>query len=200
MLKFSIKIFSMMLATVVCATALAQDPDWHVVPKDDLSGNRGEIAKQLQTDADEATCLQVLQREGTDDDTLYLKMLACKRLGIYGTVAAVPQLVSMLEKTNEGFFARYALETIPGAEVDAALCEALPNLKDPAVIAGVLTTLGVRGNTASAKTAFQFVKSDNAEVRKAAAYAFAATYEEGTSDITGDTSGHIRSQIGRAHV
>ena len=189
MTKFSIKIFSLLLATVVCATALAQDPDWHVVPKDDLSGNRGEIAKQLQTDADEATCLQVLQREGTDDDTLYLKMLACKRLGIYGTVAAVPQLVSMLEKTNEGFFARYALETIPGAEVDAALCEALPNLKDPAVIAGVLTTLGVRGNLTSAKTAFQFVENDDADVRKAAAYAFVSSFgEEAPSNLSGDSS------------
>ena len=188
MTKISIRIFSLLLAATVCATAFAQDPDWHVVPKDDLSGNRGEIARQLQNDADEATCLQVMQREGTDDDTLYLKMLAGKRLGIHGTVAAVPQLVSMLEKDKEGFFARYALETIPGAEVDAALCEALPKLKDPAVIAGVLTTLGVRGNPASAKTAFQFVKSDNAEVRKAAAYALASTIDVNAVDHTIDTS------------
>ena len=175
----------MLLAMVVCATALAQDPDWHVVPKDDLSGNRGEIAKQLLTDADEATCLQVLQRDGTDDDTLYLQMLACKRLGIQGTAVAIPQLVSLLDVEHLGFFARYALETIPGAEVDGALCDALPNLKRPDAIAGVLTTLGVRGNPTSTKTAFQFLKNDDAEIRIAAAYAVASTYVEGTS-IIGD--------------
>ena len=158
---------------VVGTMAFAQDPDWHVVPKDDLSGNRGEIAKVLQTTADEATCLQVLQREGTDDDTLYLKQLACKRLGTHGTAASVPQLISMLDLENQGFFARYALETIPGDEVDAALCKALPNLKRPDAIAGVLTSLGVRANPNSTETAKAFLVFDNAEVRKAAAYAFA---------------------------
>ncbi|MCL2117760.1 MAG: HEAT repeat domain-containing protein [Planctomycetaceae bacterium] len=173
MTKLTFKIFSTLIAMTFCATTFAQDPDWHVVPKDDLTGTRPAIARVLQTTADEATCLQVMQQEGTNDDTLYLKMLAGKRLGTHGTVASVPQLVSMLEQGQAGFFARYALETIPGAEVDAALCEVLPKLKDPAVVAGVLTTLGVRANPASMKTAREFLTNSDADVRKAAAYAFA---------------------------
>ena len=173
MKKITLRILSVMIITAICATVFAQDPDWHVVPKDDLSGNRGEIAKTLQTSATEDVCLEVMQRPENDENTLYLKMLAGKRLATHGTVKSVPVLIAMLEKDKEGFSARYALETIPGAEVDAALCEALPNLKDPAVIAGVLTTLGVRANSASTDTALQFMKNDNADVRKAAAYAFA---------------------------
>jgi len=181
------KIFGTLAIMALCATIYAQDPDWHVIPKDDLAGNRGEIAKILQNSASEAVCLEVLQREGSDDDTLYLKMLACKRLGTHGTAASIPQLVAMLEKKNEGFFARYALETIPGPQVDAALCEVLPNLKDPAVIAGVLTTLGVRGNADSAKTASEFfVASDDIDVRKAAAYAFASCFADDKPTISND--------------
>ncbi len=182
MTKISLKILCVSLALALGATAFAQDPDWHVVPKDDLSGNRGEIAKQLQTDADEATCLQVLQREGTDEDTLYLKMLACKRLGTTGTAASIPQLVSMLDEEHVGFFARYALETIPGDEVDAALCEALPKLKNADAVAGVLTTLGVRANPDSAVAAIFELRHNNIEVRRAAAYAFAACLDDAAFD------------------
>ncbi|MCL2622795.1 MAG: HEAT repeat domain-containing protein [Planctomycetaceae bacterium] len=180
MKKLTYKLLCTLMAAAFCAAAFAQDPDWHVIPKDDLAGNRGELAKILQTTATEEQCLEVMQRESDvalvalDENTLYLKMLAGKRLATHGTAKSVPVLVAMLEKYPEGFFARYALETIPGAEVDAALCEALPNLKEPTVIAGVLTTLGVRGNAASEKTIFGFVKNDDADVRNAAAYAYSS--------------------------
>lgn len=156
----------------------AQDPAWHQIPKDDLAGNRGEIAGILQSTATQEQCLQIPQRPETDNDTLYLKMLACKRLGTHGNAAAAPQLIAELDKDKEGFYVRYALETIPGAEVDAALCEATKQLKRTAALAGVLTTLGVRAEyygprAGSAETAKGFLGHDDAEVRKAAAYAFA---------------------------
>ena len=154
---------------------LAQDPDWHQVPKEDLLGNRGEIAKTIQATQDEKILLEIWQRPETDEGVLYLKMLAAKRLGLYGTKAAVPVLVPRLDNDKDGFYARYALETIPGTEVDVALGEALKTIKKPEVLAGILTTLGVRGNPVSAEVAASFLTHENADVRRAAGYAFAMT-------------------------
>ncbi|MDR1269138.1 MAG: HEAT repeat domain-containing protein, partial [Planctomycetaceae bacterium] len=114
-----------------------------------------------------------VKQPGTEDDILRLKMFAYKRLGMYGTKAAVPVLVEKLDIEKEGFYARYALETIPGIEVDAALCEATKTVKRPETLAGILTTLGVRGNSKSAATAKEFLKHEDLDVRKAAGYAYA---------------------------
>ena len=153
----------------------AQDPEWHRPPAQDLAGNRGEIARILHTTTDENIMLQIWQRDGVDEDTLFLKMLAGKRLGLYGTAAAAPILVARLDNEMDGFFARYALETIPGDEVDAALAEALPTLQRTEALAGVLTTLGVRANPNSAAAIAPFLTHEDADVRNAAAYAFAMT-------------------------
>ena len=158
--------------------APAQDPSWHQVPAEDLRGNRGEIARTIHATQDETFLLEIWQRSEVDEDILYLKMLAGKRLGLYGTKASVPVLVQRLDNDQDGFFARYALETIPGTEVDVALGEALKTLERPAAIAGVLTTLGVRSNPVSAETARSFLTHDDIDVRRAAGYAFALTAGE----------------------
>ncbi|MDR0870383.1 MAG: hypothetical protein LBN39_06280 [Planctomycetaceae bacterium] len=163
--------------TLIVLSALplsAQDPDWHVVPKDDLLGNRGPIAKELLATTDEGKMLQIWQRPETDEGILYLKMLAAKRLGTHGTKAAVPVLIPKLDSPIEGFYARYALETIPGDEVDEALAKAAAGVK-PETLAGILTTLGVRANPKSAAAAKNFLKNENKDVRKAAGYAYAKT-------------------------
>ncbi|MGL4593882.1 MAG: HEAT repeat domain-containing protein, partial [Thermoguttaceae bacterium] len=161
----------------------AQDPSWHKIPKDDLMGNRGEIARKLQSDATEQECLDIMKRTETDEPVLYLKMLACKRLATHGTEAAVPILVSQMDEDIPGFYARYALETIPSEKVDVALCEILPTLKNPKAIAGVLTTLGVRANpkTAekSAEIAQKFLSHENRDVSVAAGYSLAACCDAG---------------------
>lgn len=167
--------FSFLFITALAFAVQAQDPDWHQIPKDDLLGNRGPLAKTLQTTTDEKVMLQIWQRPETEEGVLYLKMLAAKRLGTHGTKAAVPVLVLKLGSITERFYARYALETIPGDEVDAALCEATADLKNPAALAGVLTTLGVRANPKSAATAKSFLKHEDGDVRKAAGYAYAKT-------------------------
>ncbi len=167
-----------LLAVAFALPLFAQDPDWHQVPKDDLLGNRGEIAKTLLTTTSETTMLSIVQRPETDEAILYLKMLACKRLGTHGTKAAIPALVASLDKEKEGFYARYALETIPGPEVDAALCDAVKKLTRPEAIAGTLTTLGVRKNPASAATAKDFLANENFDVAQAAGYAYASTAGE----------------------
>jgi len=178
-MKPYIFLFSLLLTVPL----FAQDPDWHQVPKDDLLGNRGEIAKTLLTTTDENVMLGIVQRPETDEPVLYLKMLACKRLATHGTKAAIPALVAQLDKEKEGFFARYALETMPGPEVDAALCAALKDLKRPEAIAGVLTTLGVRKNPAAAATVKEFLNHENFDVAQSAGFAYAATGGEGAVEF-----------------
>jgi len=168
-------LLSLLLLSFSAAFVLAQDPSWHQVPKDDLFGNRGEIAKVLHVTQDENVLLEIWQRPEVEEEILYLKMLAAKRLGLYGTKAAVPVLVPRLDNDKDGFYARYALETIPGEEIDAALCEALKTIDKPQVLAGILTTLGVRGNPESAATIQTFLTHADTDVRRAAGYAYALT-------------------------
>jgi hypothetical protein len=162
--------------------AVAQDPSWHRVPQEDLLGNRGEIAKIIHATQDEKVLLEIWQRPETDEGVLYLKMLAAKRLGLYGTKESIPILVARLDDEKDGFYARYALETIPGAEIDNALGEALKTVERPATIAGIITTLGVRGNSASAAVVLPFLTHDNLDIRKAAGYAYALTAGDGGMD------------------
>ena len=164
-----------LLLFLSAALVSAQDPDWHRPPAQDLQGNRGEIARILHNTTDENIMLEVWRRPGVDEDTLFLKMLAGKRLGLYGTAAAVPVLVPRIGVDQDSFFARYALETIPGNEVDIALAEALKNIEYPPALAGVLTTLGVRANPIVAQAVVPFITHEDADVRNAAAYAFACT-------------------------
>ncbi|MDR3181590.1 MAG: HEAT repeat domain-containing protein [Planctomycetaceae bacterium] len=140
--------------------------------------NTAETAKQLQTlpnngGANEDFCLQVLKRTGDDNDTLFLKILACKQLGKYGTKAAVPVLLPLFDAGEQGFYVRYALETLPGTDVDAEVCKYIKDIKSPVALAGTLTTLGVRANPDSAAAAKEYLANENPDVRKAAAYAYA---------------------------
>ncbi|MDR3232550.1 MAG: HEAT repeat domain-containing protein [Planctomycetaceae bacterium] len=175
------------LCTVSFLTAgylFAQDTDWQQASKEYIADKSGEIAKKLQTPphqggAAEEQCLQILKRTEDDRTVLFLKMLACKQLGKYGTPASVPVLLPLFDKDKQGFYARYALETLPGAKVDAEILQYLKKLNVPAAIAGTLTTLGVRaqyanGNADSAAAVKDFLKHDDLDVRKAAAYAFAS--------------------------
>ena len=162
-----------LLAAALATPLFAQD--WLMTPTEELKGEYAKVAQELQTTTNENTLIQTILRPGAEDATLYLKMLACKRLATHGTKAAIPALVAQLDKEKEGFYARYALETIPGAEVDAALCAALKDLKRPDAVAGVLTTLGVRKNPASAAAAKELMKHENVDVAQSAGYAYAAT-------------------------
>ena len=172
--------FSLLFLFFSATFTLAQVTTWNwdEAPPEDLLGNRGEIAKTIQTSTDESKLLEIWQRPEVEEGVLYLKMLAAKRLGVYGTKAAVPVLTARLDNDKDGFYARYALETIPGTEVDTALCEALKKIETPSTLAGILTTLGVRGNSVSAEAVKPLLTHKNADVRKAAGYAYALTAKE----------------------
>jgi HEAT repeat protein len=163
------------VSVFLTGSVFGQDPGWHQVPKEALLEKGADVIKMLLSTTDETAMLNIVKQPGTEDDILRLKMFAYKRLGMYGAKAAVPVLVEKLDIEKEGFYARYALETIPGDEIDVALCEAAKNVKRPETLAGILTTLGVRGHSKSAATAKEFLKHENLDVRKAAGYAYANT-------------------------
>ncbi|MDR2642568.1 MAG: HEAT repeat domain-containing protein [Planctomycetaceae bacterium] len=170
------QIFNLILVLLfpVCA-AFAQDPDWYKLSDDALNSKGAEIIRKLLNSTNEAEMLVIVKPSTNDDLRLRIKIYAYKRLAIYGTKAAVPVLVEKLEIPKEGFYARYALESIPGKEVDAALCEITGSVKKPEVLAGILTTLGVRTNPESAVTAKSFLTHADPNVKQSAAYAYAST-------------------------
>jgi HEAT repeat protein len=158
----------------ICAV-FAQDPGWHKVPKDTLVASSADIIKKIIISTDEAELLKIVEPETNDEESLRVKMFAYKRLALYGTKNAVPTLVGKLDIDKEGFYSRYALESITGKEIDVALCQAAKKTTKPIVLAEILTTLGVRANTVSKTTAKSFLTHKDPNVKRAAAYAFAST-------------------------
>jgi antitoxin (DNA-binding transcriptional repressor) of toxin-antitoxin stability system len=96
----------------------------------------------------------------------------CSMLAMVGSAKSVPILAPLLRDPKTTEAARYALQPIPGAEVDAALREALPAVIDRAK-AGLIGTIAMRGDVAArpALTAIQQNAAEPALVREAAARA-----------------------------
>ena len=64
-----------------------------------------------------------------DDASIFEKSIACKRLAVVGTEAAVPVLAGLLEDEKLSHLARYGLEPIPSPEVDKVFLASLTTLK-----------------------------------------------------------------------
>ncbi len=77
------------------------------------------------------------------------KVDACRQLGVIGTKDAVPALAALLGDEKLSHMARYGLEPIPDASVDAALRDALDKLKGRPLV-GVVGSLGVRRDPSAA--------------------------------------------------
>jgi HEAT repeat protein len=98
------------------------------------------------------------------------KDTVCRYLKVVGTAAAVPALGAMLPYAEHSHMARYALESIPGPQADEALREALPVLRGE-LLAGVLGSLGFRGDAASVPAVAPYLHDADPQVAKAAALA-----------------------------
>jgi len=72
----------------------------------------------------------------------------CEMLALVGSARSVPVLASLLRQPNTRESARYALEAIPGAEVDTALRDALAELTGDAK-AGLIGTIAARQDAAA---------------------------------------------------
>ncbi|MCL2306560.1 MAG: hypothetical protein FWC43_14575 [Planctomycetaceae bacterium] len=164
-MKYRPLLLSVVFATTMMFSASVFAQSWLMAKTEELKGEYGEVAKTLQTTVNEATLLAMLQQPGTDNEILFLKMLACKRLATQGTKEAVPTLAKMLDDEKTALYARYALEQIPADEVDAALAEATKTL-DGLLLIGVIGSIANRGKVEAEATLYALVATEDAKGRK----------------------------------
>ncbi|MCF7708781.1 MAG: DUF1080 domain-containing protein [Verrucomicrobia bacterium] len=98
------------------------------------------------------------------------KQDACRELSRIATAGSVPVLAELLDDPKLSHMARYALEPIPDASVDAALREALGEVKGEQ-LAGVIGSLGVRRDERAVPALAQLLSHEKAVVSAAAARA-----------------------------
>jgi HEAT repeat protein len=98
------------------------------------------------------------------------KALACKKLAIDGSAAAVPDLAKLLPDPKLQSWARIALEAIPGSEADEALRKAAESLEGRLLV-GVINSLGVRRDAKAVEQLANRLEDKDADVASASAVA-----------------------------
>lgn len=114
----------------------------------------------------EADLLGVLRGDAAAAD----KAMACKKLAVYGSKAAVPDLAKFLSNPQLASWARIALEAIPGAEADEALRKSTASLEGNLLI-GVINSIGVRRDAAAVELLSARLQDKDGEIATAAAIA-----------------------------
>jgi HEAT repeat protein len=102
--------------------------------------------------------------------TLASKDYICRQLSLIGTGASVPQLTAMLANPKTADMARYALERIPGDDVNEALRRALTKALGKERI-GIIDTLGNRRDAAAVAPLSRLLGDRDAAAAAAAASA-----------------------------
>ncbi len=138
-----------LLNLVLLSSAVAQQP----LP---AKGNEAELIAVLNSDAQ-----------------LFDKAKACQRLAVIGTAKSVPALTQLLNDPQLSHYARLGLESNPSPEVDAALREALANMKGELLV-GVINTIGVRRDAKAASPLQELATSEDDAVASAALAALGA--------------------------
>jgi len=116
--------------------------------------------------------LQVIQSSGSRKD----KADACRELAVVGDRKAVPALVPLLGNEELSHYARHALETMRGAEVDTALRNELSEVKGRLLV-GVIASLGVRKDVKAVKPLSGLLADNDPQVAQAAARALGSIGE-----------------------
>lgn len=131
-----------------------------------ISGNAALRASAAEALPAEAELLAVLRSDASEAD----KALACKKLAIKGSAAAVGDLATLLSNERLASWARIPLEAIPGPEADAALRTAAGSLSGRLLV-GVINSIGVRRDAAATSLLEARLADADAEVASAAAAA-----------------------------
>ncbi len=121
---------------------------------------------QVKTMEKENDLIAVLKSESPPGD----KAIACKRLAIYGTAEAAPELAKLLSNEQLAAWARIALEAIPGQKVDETLRKATQELRGRLLV-GVINSIGVRRDAGAIESITPKLKDKDAEVASAVAVA-----------------------------
>jgi HEAT repeat protein len=98
------------------------------------------------------------------------KALACKKLAVYGSSEAVPELAKLLTDAELASWCRIALEAIPGDEANEALRASLPMLEGRLLV-GAINSLGVRHDADAVEPLTERLTDANPDVASAAAVA-----------------------------
>ncbi|HET6426440.1 MAG TPA: HEAT repeat domain-containing protein [Planctomycetaceae bacterium] len=126
------------------------------------------------------------------------KAMACKRLAVYGSKAAVPELAKFLSNPQLASWARIALEAIPGTEADEALRKSTESLEGNLLI-GSINSIGVRRDAAAVELLTTRLKDKDTEVATAAAVALghvgndaaAKSLRDALASVTGQALGGV---------
>lgn len=121
---------------------------------------------QVETVTDETALIAILAGDGPKGD----KALACKRLAVYGSEKAIPELAKLLSDPQLASWTRIAIEAIPGTAADEALRAACSSLKGNLLI-GVINSLGVRRDSGAVETLTGQLKNGSPEIAESAAIA-----------------------------
>ncbi len=124
------------------------------------------VLAQVATMEKEADLLAILTGESPEAD----KAMACKRLAVYGSPEAAPELAKLLSNEHLSSWARIALENIPGATVDEVLRTASESLQGRLLV-GTLNSIGVRRDAAAVDVLKTRLQDKDSEVASAAAVA-----------------------------
>ncbi|HYW78445.1 MAG TPA: HEAT repeat domain-containing protein, partial [Thermoguttaceae bacterium] len=98
------------------------------------------------------------------------KAITCKKLAVFGSAEAVPELAKLLPDPELTSWARIALEAIPGPEADAALRDAMGKVEGRTLI-GVINSIGVRQDAQAIGGLAEKLAGSDAGVAAAAALA-----------------------------
>jgi len=124
-------------------------------------------AKPEQIRVIEGKLLKILQ---SPDATPDAKAWACRQLRQAGSERSVDVLVPLLADKDLATVARLALQSIPGKKVDEALRSTLGKLQGD-LLAGVIQTIGVRGDRQAVTQLAPLASDGNAVVAEATLFA-----------------------------
>jgi len=148
---------------------------------------------------DEKDLLKILQSDSSNAD----KAVACKRLAIFGTEAAVPALEKMLADPQLSSWARTAIEAIPGDASDRALRTAAKTLSGRQQI-GAVNSIGVRRDRQAIELLAGLLTSDSEPLASAAAFSLGKIGGEKPAaillDALGTTQGKVRSAVAHGGI
>jgi HEAT repeat protein len=124
----------------------------------------GASAQQpVPSAGDEAQQIAILK----SDAPLFEKAKACQMLAVIGTNECVPVLAGLLPNPELSHYARFGLEPNSDPAVDEALRGALDTLKG-GLLVGVINTIGMRRDMASADALKKLTSSTDQQVAAAA--------------------------------
>jgi hypothetical protein len=137
------------------------------------------------------------------DATYAGKQFVCRELSIIGTDQSVPTLAKMLSDEKLSDMARYAMERIPGAAVDAALREAMAKTSGKVKV-GIMNSLGERRDAKSAAALSKLIGDSDEMVACAAAAALGkiggSEATEALAKAKGTASGRLQMVVLDAYL